>query len=68
MYDTTANDIFTSELNIGRTMFVVILLIFSSLFFSQDIEIYVLEPLDSMLNTVKRISSDPLKAVIALEN
>lgn len=37
VYDSTWSDIFTSQLNIGRTLFVCILLIFSSLFFSQDV-------------------------------
>lgn len=68
VYDTTSYDIFTAQLNIGRTLFVCVLLIISSLLFSQDVEDYLLEPLESMLVTVKRISADPLKAIIALEN
>lgn len=68
VYDSTSYDIFTSQLNIGRTLFVCILLVISSLLFSQDVEDYLLEPLESMLVTVKRISADPLKAIIALEN
>ena len=67
-YNTTDYDIFMSQLNIGRTLFVSVLLIISSLVFSQGVEEYLLEPLESMLVTVKRISSDPLKAIIALEN
>lgn len=42
VYNTTANDIFTSQLNAGRTLFVCFLLILSSLFFNQDIEDYLL--------------------------
>ena len=68
VYNTTYNDILTSQLNVGRTIFVCILLILSWLFLAQDIEDYLLEPLDSMLNTVKRISADPLKAMISIEN
>ena len=66
VYDTTSIDIFTSQLNIGRTLFVCILLIFSSMFFSKDVEDYLLQPLESMLVTVKRIAADPLKSIIAL--
>jgi hypothetical protein len=42
VYDSTKYDVFTSQLNIGRTLFVCILLIFSSMFFSQDVEDYLL--------------------------
>ena len=52
-----------SQLNIGRTLFVCVLLIISTLLFSRDVEIYALEPLENMFDTVKKIALNPLNAI-----
>ena len=39
------------------------LLIVATLLLSNDVETHALEPLENMINTVKRISSDPLHAL-----
>ena len=58
----------TSKLNMGRTVFVCILLITFSLLFTRDVEEFALEPLENMITTVKRISENPLQAILAIEN
>ena len=66
MFDTTDVDSLTSKLNIGRTLFVCVLLITFSLLFTRDVEEFALEPLENMIMTVKRISENPLQAILAI--
>lgn len=63
MYDLTSGTIFQSELNIGRTLFVCVLLIAMSVLFTNDVEIQALDPIENMINTVKRIACNPLQAI-----
>lgn len=42
VFETTSTSKLTSQLNIGRTLFVCLVLIVSTLLFSRDIEIYAL--------------------------
>ena len=63
IYNTTPTNILSSQLSIGRTLFVCILLIVSTLLFSRDVELHALEPLENMITTVKNISNDPIHAI-----
>ena len=67
VFETTSTNILNAQLNIGRTLFVCFLLIVATLCFSHDVETHALEPLENMINTVKRISSDPLHAIKEIE-
>lgn len=68
IFDSTEQDSLTSKLNMGRTVFVCVLLVTFSLLFTRDVEEFALEPLENMITTVKRISENPLQAIIAIEN
>ncbi len=63
VFETTLTSTLTAQLNIGRTLFVCIVLIVATLLFSRDVEIYALEPLENMFDTVKRIALNPLNAI-----
>ena len=67
VFNQKATNVLSSQLNIGRTLFVCILLIISTLLFSNDLETQALEPLENMIITVQRISSDPLHAIKKIE-
>ena len=66
IFDRTEQDILSSKLNIGRTLFICVIIVVFSLLFTRDVEQYALEPLENMLSTVKRISENPLQAIIAI--
>lgn len=66
-YDQSSQLILASQLNIGRTILVCILLILITLLFTRDVEVEALEPLENMINTVKKISSNPLQAIKDIE-
>lgn len=68
IFDHTDQDILASQLNIGRTLFVCVIIVIFSLLFTRDVELYALEPLENMLTTVKRIAENPLQAIVAIEN
>jgi hypothetical protein len=48
--------------SICRTVFVCVVLTIASIFFSDDANKLVLNPIERMLEKVKMISEDPLKA------
>jgi len=50
-------------MNIGRTFFVCILLIVSTMLFSNDLEFAAIAPLEDMFDTVKKIAVHPLNAL-----
>jgi hypothetical protein len=50
-------------MNISRTFFVCILLIFATIMFSSDIEFAAIAPLEEMFDTVKKIAIHPLNAL-----
>ena len=66
-YDQSSQLILASQLNVGRTILVCILLILITLLFTRDVEVEALEPLENMINTVKKISSNPLQAIKDIE-
>lgn len=45
-----------------RTIFVSIVLTLGAVLFSSDVEILVLEPIENMMQKVKRIAENPLEA------
>ena len=63
IFDKQSANILSAKLNIGRTTFVCLLLIVATLLFSRDVEEHALEPLENMIDTVKRISTNPLQAI-----
>lgn len=67
IYDKSSGNILSAELNIGRTTFVCVLLVVATLLFSRDVEEHALEPLENMIDTVKRISANPLQAIRDIE-
>lgn len=67
IFDISKTNILSAQLNIGRTLFVCALLIIATLLFSRDLEVHALEPLQNMIETVKRISSHPLEAMKHIE-
>jgi hypothetical protein len=50
-------------MNIARTIFVCIILIFTTLFFSNDLEFAAIAPLEDMFDTVRKIAINPLNAL-----
>ena len=54
-------------MNIGLTLFVCVLLITMVIVFIHDVEVEALEPLENMINTVKKISENPLNAITEIE-
>jgi len=63
IFDETSVEIFAAQLNIGLTLFVCVLLISMVIVFIHDVEVEALEPLENMINTVKKISENPLNAI-----
>ena len=51
-----------SIINICRTSFVILILSLSSIFFTQDAQNLVLDPLERMIEKVKMIAKNPLIA------
>lgn len=51
-----------SLLSIFRTVFVIIVLTVGALYFSKDANDLVLNPIEKMVNKVKEIGKNPLKA------
>lgn len=66
-FDISKDFNLNSYLNIGRTVFVCIILSASAIFFSKDASELVLDPIENMLKKVKRISENPLKAALTEE-
>lgn len=62
IFDVKDNFDLNSYLSIGRTVFVLIVLSTSAIFFSKDANELVLDPIENMLKKVKRISRNPLRA------
>ena len=62
-YDTSQYNIYVSYFNIGRTIFVCLLLIITTIFFSSDLEFTAIAPLEDMMETVRKIAINPLNAI-----
>jgi hypothetical protein len=67
VFDISKDFDLNSYLNIGRTVFVCIILSASAIFFSKDANELVLDPIENMLKKVKRIAENPLRAAIIEE-
>lgn len=53
----------TAIMNICRTCFVCLLLIFTTMLFSNDLEFAAIQPLEEMFETVRKIAMHPLGAL-----
>lgn len=62
-YDISQYNRQVSGCNIGRTTFVCLLLIITTIFFSSDLEFTAIAPLEEMMDTVRKIAVHPLNAI-----
>ena len=62
IYRNRVEAVANAYINIGRTIFICILLTIGALFFSRDAEILVLNPIERMIEKVKVIAKNPLAA------
>lgn len=60
--DNRSDNDLNAILSIIRTVFVSIVLSAGAMFFSRDVEVLVLEPIENMVNKVQRIAENPLEA------
>ncbi|CAD8196829.1 unnamed protein product [Paramecium pentaurelia] len=65
---TIADDELNAILSIVRTIFVSIVLSVAAVLFSKDVQDLILTPIEKMLETVKKISENPLVAAQEEEN
>ncbi|CAK92800.1 unnamed protein product (macronuclear) [Paramecium tetraurelia] len=66
--NTVADDELNAILSIVRTIFVSIVLSVAAVLFSKDVQDLILTPIEKMLETVKKISENPLVAAQEEEN
>lgn len=62
-YDISWYNKQVSYFNIGRTLFVTLLIIITTIFFSSDLEFTAIAPLEDMMDTVRKIAVHPLNAI-----
>ena len=63
VFDLRSDTRLEAWLNMCRTVFVCVVLSVSSILFSKDTQELVLEPIENMIEKVKKMSKNPLKAV-----
>jgi hypothetical protein len=63
IFSRKASSQFTAYLNLARSLFITILLIFCSILFMKDIENYALNPLEKMSTLINKISNNPFEAL-----
>ncbi|CAG9322321.1 unnamed protein product [Blepharisma stoltei] len=68
VFDLRSSSKLEAELNIVKTVFICLILSVSAIFLSKDAQDLVLEPLENMMQTVKNISKNPLKAAQIAES
>lgn len=68
IFDFTSRTHLEAWLNISRTVFVCLVLVVSSIYLTKDAQELVIEPIENMLDIVRKISENPLKAVQEEEN
>lgn len=66
-YDISGYNKKTAYFNIGRTIFVTLLIIITTIFFSSDLEFTAIAPLEDMMDTVRKIAIHPLNAIREIE-
>ena len=66
-YDISEYNRTVSCFNIGRTVFVCLLLIITTVLFSSDLEFTAIAPLEDMMDTVRKIAVNPLNAIREIE-
>jgi len=57
-----------SQFSLSRTMIVTILLMFSSLYFNKDANELILQPIEQMIDKIRKITRNPIKAIQEVEN
>ena len=62
-YDISWYNTQVAYFNIGRTVFVCLLLIITTIFFSHDLDVTAVAPLEDMMETVRKIAVNPLNAI-----
>lgn len=68
IFDIRSSTRLEAGLNILKTIFICVVLSVSSVLLSKDAQDMVLEPIEAMIESVKNISKNPLKAVQIAEN
>lgn len=62
VFSNLKETILTAQLNIGKTLFVCLLLGLSAMFFEKDARDLVLQPIEVMIEIVNSVSKDPVNA------
>ena len=62
IFDLRPNTKLDAALSICRTIFICIILLGGALFFSKDTNELVINPIEKMIEKVKRIAKNPLEA------
>lgn len=62
IYDVRSSESLQGIINLGRTVFICILLSIGSIYFSRDADILVLGPIERMIEKVKLIANNPMIA------
>ena len=63
VFDLRADTQLSAGLNMGRTVFVCIVLVLAALMFNKDTNNLVLVPIERMIARVTEIAKDPIKAI-----
>lgn len=63
VFDNRSQNDFSAIINIIKTIFICLVLIVASIFFSKDTTEKVLEPIESMINKIEKISKNPITAM-----
>ena len=63
VFDLRADTKLSAGLNMGRTVFVCIVLVLAALMFNNDTNNLVLVPIERMMGRVTEIAKDPIKAI-----
>jgi hypothetical protein len=67
LFDNRIESRLTAELNIAKTLMVGLILFLGSFCFSNESNTYVLQPLDSMIKKLKKISKNPMRGMQEIE-
>ena len=67
-FDVRANTKLTAGLGIGRTLFLCVLLAVGAIFFAHDTNQLVLQPLESMMEKVKKLAINPMWFCLATDD
>jgi hypothetical protein len=57
-----------AQFSLSRTFLVTILLVASSLYFNKDANELILQPIEQMIDKIRKITRNPIKAIQEVEN